>query len=517
MSSRSGESKIDLSWVRSELPSAAARPIDNASITLFRVAFGLTMAWWAWDYLTSGRVRTLYVDPAFNFSYYGFGWVQPWPGNGMYFHFLVLTLLGLCIAVGLFYRTAAVLFALGFTYFFLLERTNYQNHYYLIALFSWWMPLLPLHRNVSIDAWRKPGLLSQTTPAWVWWVLLFHVSVPYFFGGVAKFSPDWLLGQPMGIMLASKSSVPLIGEFLSWPPLGILLTSFGLLFDLSVVPLLLWRRTRILAFLLCVGFHISNSLLFNIHIFPWFMLAATTLYFDPSWPRRVLASGAPLTSSLSKDRSENDRSKRPSVTAASSEPWTASGRIKFACVAAYVVFHFVWPLRHNLYPGDASWNERGHLFAWRMMLRGKEVGIGYALRDPANGRVANIDHKQFLAAEQSEKFPRDPEMILAMAHFLADEFETATQRRPEIYAFVLTSLNGRKPQLQVDPNVDLAAQPRGIYWSRDWVLPLTEPLRSPPWDVPIDAWRQYVELPEIGFLKDMRAQSDNNSEPDEDS
>jgi hypothetical protein len=36
-------------------------------------------------------------------------------------------------------------------------------------------------------------------------------------------------------------------------------------------------------------------------------------------------------------------------------------------------------------------------------------------------------------------------------------------------------LNGRKPQMMVDPEVDLAAQPRSIgRWS--WILPLTEEL-----------------------------------------
>ena len=135
-----------------------------------------------------------------------------------------------------------------------------------------------------------------------------------------------------------------------------------------------------------------------------------------------------------------------------------------------------------------------------MMLRGKEVAIGYALRDPSNGAVVNVDHRQFLAAEQSEKFPRDPEMILHMAHFLADEFEAKTKRRPEIYALVLASLNGRKPQVMIDPNTNLAAEKRGIYFGREWVPPLEEPLRKEPWQVPVEQWKQLIEMPKIEFL-----------------
>jgi hypothetical protein len=45
---------------------AAFLPVDNASVTFFRVAFGGLMAAWAWNYLASGRVTRLYVDPTFS-------------------------------------------------------------------------------------------------------------------------------------------------------------------------------------------------------------------------------------------------------------------------------------------------------------------------------------------------------------------------------------------------------------------------------------------------------------------
>lgn len=479
---------------------SSVRPIDGASITFFRIMFGLMMAGWAWDYLTSGRVTTLYVQPAFNFSYFGFEWVRPWPGAGMYLHFLALVALAISIAVGFCYRIAAFLFALGFSYVFLLDRTNYQNHYYLIGLISWWLPLLPLNRSVSIDALRNPRIATSSVPAWTLWILLFHISLPYVFGGVAKLSSDWLLGQPMSIMLSSKANLPLIGGWLAWPAMGWISSAMGLAFDLLVVPALLWNKTRWLAYLACIVFHLSNSVLFEIHIFPWFMLFASTLYFAPCWPRKVLqgASYAPLQLPIARDWN-----------------WTSVRALGFLFIVLYGSFQVVWPLRHRIYEGDASWNERGHVFAWRMMLRGKEVGIGYALQDPENGKVVNVNHRQFLAAEQSEKFPRDPEMILQMAHFIADKFEGSTGRRPAVYAFVLASLNGRKPQLLVDPNTDLAAVERGVFYERKWVPPLFEPLSEPAWAVPVEQWREFVELPEIEFLAKMKRQALSAAQPTE--
>src|SRR5262249_93670 len=120
-------------WLLTRLMS----PVDAAGAVVFRISFGLIAAWWALDDLWTGRVTSLYVAPKIHFSYAVFDWVRPWPGVGPYLHFAVLHLLALCIAVGLVYRWATVGFALGFTIFFLWDRTNYQNHYYLLLLLSW--------------------------------------------------------------------------------------------------------------------------------------------------------------------------------------------------------------------------------------------------------------------------------------------------------------------------------------------------------------------------------------------
>src|SRR5436190_19854276 len=213
------------------------------------------MAWWAWDYLTSGRVRYYYIEPRFHFTYYPFDWAQPLPGVGMYVLFLALAILAVAIAAGCCYRLACLLFAAGFTYVFLLDATNYQNHYYLIVLLSWLLAILPTHGAVSVDAALRPNIRSDTAPAWTLWLLRFHVALPYFFGGVAKLDADWYSGVPMRQLLAVHSGLPLIGPFLASPSTALAFAWGGLLFDLSIVPLLLWKRTRAPAYVLCVLFH----------------------------------------------------------------------------------------------------------------------------------------------------------------------------------------------------------------------------------------------------------------------
>jgi hypothetical protein len=408
---------------------------------------------------------------------------------------LALIVLAVCIAAGCCYRLACILFAAGFTYVFLLDATNYQNHYYLIILLSWALAIVPANRAVSVDAaWRHRSPHApreemhhaerdayDVAPAWSVWLLRFHIALPYFFGGVAKLDADWYSGAPIKQMLSGRTGLPIIGPWLSNDLAVSFFTWGGLLFDLSIVPLLLWKKSRPIAYILCVLFHLANSILFQIHVFPWFMIFATTIFFEPDWPRRVLG-GRPLDLDS------------PKLT-----PWPTLSpltRLGFALLAIYCVLHLWWPLRHQLYGPNVNWTERGHYFSWRMMLRNKVAGVRYYLTDPETGKTSNPDLRPYLNAEQAGKFSKDPEMILQLAHFLAAEHRRETGRPLEVRALVLTSLNGRKPQLYIDPNIDLAKQPRGFY-PRPWLMPLTEPLRSDPWSLPLMEWEKHLELPPL--------------------
>lgn len=459
-------------------------PVDMASLIAFRVGFGAIAVWWAVDYLVRGRMHVAYLVPKFHFTYLGFDWVQPWPGAGLYLHFILLALAGAAIAVGFLYRAATIAFAVGFTYVLLLDRTNYQNHYYLLLLVSWLMTLLRLNGMMSVDVLQGIAKRRATVPQWMLWLARFHIGLPYFFGGVAKLEADWFAGAPLRQTLHAHDWWPLIGPWLRCEPVVQAFIWGGVVFDLAIVPLLLWRRTRIPAYCLCVAFHLLNSQLFSIHIFPWFMLVATTVFFEPHWPRRVFR-----LASLPKCPVET-------ATWSGLSRWT---RIVAALLCGYCVFHCVWPLRHYAYPGPASWTEQGHFFAWRMMLRGKNVGIRYYATDSQTRQTQLIDPRPILSPIQVGMFPRDPEMILHLAHHIAAEYRRLYGREVEVRALVLTSLNGRKPQLQIDPNVDLAKIQRGSY-SRPWIYPQSEPLPETPWTVPIAQWEKHVELPKMPFL-----------------
>jgi hypothetical protein len=77
--------------------------------------------------------------------------------------------------------------------------------------------------------------------------------------------------------------------------------------------------------------------------------------------------------------------------------------------------------------------------------------------------------------------------LVACAPFFAEQALKIRFSDIEIRAVVITSLNGRKPQLQIDPELDLLTLDRSI-WPQPGIPPLTEPLRTDSWDVPLGEW-----------------------------
>ena len=216
---------------------------------------------------------------------------------------------------------------------------------------------------------------------------------------------------------------------------------------------------------------------------PWFMIVATLVFFPPDWPRRLarLASRQVIASAAA----PLDRLHEPA--------WTNRQRLTVAVLGAYLAVQLIVPLRHLAYPGDASWTEQGHLFAWHMMLRGKRCAMSFVATYPQTGESFPLDASRFLSERQVTKIGKDPRMILQFSHFVAEQARQAGFEGVEVRAIVLESLNGRKPQLLIDPLVNLAAEPN-TWGSYDWVLPLREPLRDNAWDLPPEQWPQHVLL-----------------------
>jgi hypothetical protein len=268
----------------------------------------------------------------------------------------------------------------------------------------------------------------------------------------------------MRLVLASAPPVGPLEPFLASEWAVRFFTLGGIGFDLFVVPALLWRMTRPWAVAASVFFHLTNAWMFRIGIFPWLMLAATTLFLDPAWPRWLLARLGRCVAAA------------PPAPARIAPPgWL------LALLGAYLALQIALPLRHLLYPGDPSWTEEGHRFAWRMKLHVKQAERP-RFEVVADGRRFAVDVDAHLARWQALRMATRPQMIHDFCRRLAEIFRARGHREVRVYADVRASLNGRSPQPLVDPRVDLAAEPRSLRPAA-WILPLREPL-PPPWRPP---------------------------------
>lgn len=435
--------------------------VDLAPLVFFRVIFGGIMLWEVMRYFHYDWIERYYIDPTFFFTYFGFDWVQPWPGNLMYVHFLVLGICAVFIMLGLWYRISAILFFIGFTQVFLIDQANYLNHFYLISLISFLMIWLPANRAASLDVVRNPNIQAGTAPAWSLWLMRIQVGIPYFFGGIAKINGDWLRGEPMRLWLSDDGDIPVVGQWLvhEWAPY--VFSYGGLFFDLFVVPLLIWKRTRIFAFLAALSFHLFNDQIFSIGIFPWFMMGATAIFFEPDqfigFRRRV----------------ENILSKTIQYTQASIRHSKKEQRVIIWALAVYLWIQVLMPFRHWLYPGNVSWTEEGHNWAWHMKLRDKRGDLNIIVTDPSEQESWVVDLDDYLSSRQRRKMSTRPDMILLFSHYLEDELRSEGYGDVQVRAVAQIALNSREPQLMIDANVDLTEVDRSLM-SASWILPLED-------------------------------------------
>jgi len=68
-------------------------------------------------------------------------------------------------------------------------------------------------------------------------------------------------------------------------------------------------------------------------------------------------------------------------------------------------------------------------------------------------------------------------MILQLCHHIAEDLRPNGYPKIQVRARASVSLNGRTEQLLIDPDVDLAAEPRTL-WPARWIKPLTVPFES---------------------------------------
>ena len=106
-----------------------------------------------------------------------------------------------------------------------------------------------------------------------------------------------------------------------------------------------------------------------------------------------------------------------------------------------------------------------------MMLVNKRVEVRLVATDPQAHTSWEVNPRDYLTPLQAMRFVRWPDMILQISHHIADDLRQKGQQRIEVRAKVIAALQDRERQWMIDPNVDLAAQPRTLR-PAPWIVPL---------------------------------------------
>ena len=471
----------------SERSPSDSRPdrVDISLLVYLRIAVGITICFWAKSFLDNNLYAILFQQPRFLFKYAGFEWVKLWPGDGIYWHFVITMIAGIFMAVGFLTRISAAILCASIAYVLLVERSIYVNHYYLLSCVAGLFVFLPSDRAFSIDRLLGISRHQQTFARWQLWLLRFQFGIPYVFGAIAKLNLDWFGGQPSGIILSRYAQSSPLGDWLTRPGMAELMSYGGFFYDLLIVPMLLYRRTRLLGVLFSLCFHLTNSILLTIGVFPWFMLATLIIFF-PSDSVTKLWNW--LVGIRIEDIPRRVAERLPSK-------YSLVGRLGIGLAITYVIVQLLLPVRPWVLPGNASWNERGQRFAWRMMLRDKVTLTHFKVTDTNTGEYLFLPSHTVLTGNQMLTAERNPELIRQAAFGLEKLAKGFGVEECEIQCLALVSLNGRRPVPMIDPSVNLLQVERD-WFVDEWVTPSPGRLPDRIWNHNTETWWQELTLPE---------------------
>lgn len=401
-------------------------------LVIFRMAFGFLMAFSMVRFMYNGWIEDCYITPKFHFTYQFFNWVKPFDVNTMYAIVILCAVSALCIGLGFLYRISTILFFLTFTYLELIEKSWYLNHYYFVSLVAFLLILVPARRNFSLDSKLNSQIKLGTVPSWTVIIFKLQLCTVYFFGGIAKLKSDWLLeAQPLKIWLKARTDVPLIGWLFEYDITPYIFSWSGMFYDLTI-PLLLWtKKTRPVAYVFVVVFHILTYVLFNIGMFPWLMIFGSLVFITFDEWRKIFSF---FNLKISIDGFSNFKTKY--------------GILPFLIL--FFSFQAVFPLRHFFLTNNVLWTENGFRFAWHVMVMEKNGFTEFTVIDNLTNKRWKEYPSNRLTAIQEKQMSFQPDMIWQYAQFLKEVYKNKGFSDISIYVNSKVSLNGRLSKAYID-------------------------------------------------------------------
>ncbi|CAM4358202.1 HTTM domain-containing protein [Flavobacterium terrigena] len=419
-----------------------AETIDNSGLVIFRILLGLLIASESFGAILLGWVEAVFVQSKFTFNFIGFDFLQVLHGEKMYAYFFTMGILGLLITFGLFYRFVMIAFTIMWTAVYLIQKEHYNNHYYFLILICIIMIFLPANGKLSVDAKLFPKIKQTKIPRWMPYLLIFQLAILYFYAAIAKLYPDWLDGTFSRILLNGITQRQFLLDIFNQKWFLLTYAYIGILFDLLILPALLWKKTRKLAIIASFGFHLFNAYTLKIGIFPFLALSFIVLLYD-SIPLKFLNKKEEILPN------NNFNTKL----------------LLFLFVPFFIV-QLILPLRHHFIKGDVLFTEEGHRLSWRMMLRERKGFLKIKVVDKNTGVSYYYNYAAELTPKQIKILSNSPDVIWQYCQKIKKE----SKKPISIFVECEVSINRRPFYKLINEKTDMATAKFNYFAHNDWVL-----------------------------------------------
>lgn len=427
----------------------------SEKIGIFRISFGLVLFFQSWHFFSIDFIQLDVLDPVLHFSYPYLSFIQPLDPYSMYGFLIVMFISSIMMIIGVKSRLFTALYFFVFTYLFLIDKGYYNNHYYLISLLLLIMMVVKSDTRFSLLPTKQ-----RMNFKWEEFLLIFLFSLVLIFAGLNKLNPWWLVHhEPVHHILEAKA-IWTATSFWRSPFIEYIMVWGGMFFDLFIVPLLLWNRTRTYAVIAFLFFNGMNYIVFSsigeIGIFPLLMLSSLILFFPSTSIQHALAK----------------YSKSTPIEATKVEM-----KFSFVFKVLFILFisvQLVLPLRHHFFPGNADYTGEGQRFSWRMKSMYKDFSITFILKDEERNISASLDPRTVLTEKQYTNLAYYPELIIPVMQNLRIAAINKGVKEPMIYVVYKVGFMGLPLQYIVDPKMELTKVKYSPFQHSSWILPLKQ-------------------------------------------
>ncbi|EDV97067.1 vitamin K-dependent gamma-carboxylase [Drosophila grimshawi] len=441
------------------------RPVDGAALGVFRMLFGAAMLIDIAEERGGGQLDVRFGEPQHcHFPLFNQIEAMEYPMMGCLYLGVWLGALG--IMVGYRFRSSCLMFVAGYWYIFLLDKPAWNNHSYLFGLVGTLLLFTQAHNYCSVDSWLNPQL-RQPVAYWNYFLIKFQFFVLYMYAGLKKFSLEWLSGYAMSTLSQHWVFAP-FRQLLDENLIDLLIIHwFTAIFDLSIAFFMTCEKTRLLVTPFMISFHLMNSRLFTIGMFPWVCLAEVPLFFSFDWPRRLcqLLKRSP-------DVKENK--------ATISEQGGLKAQLRSCIIIIYCILQLFLPYSHFITKGYNNWTNGLYGYSWDMMVHSYDtVLISIKVIDNDNQQVHHLNPYAFTEYDRWTKYA---DMAVQYANCIERNIRDELTKNPDsspvkssnisIYFDIWCAMNGRFQQRTFDPRVDLLKAPWSPFKQTPWSLPL---------------------------------------------